>query len=157
MKILYSFSRLFDLLNFENNLLKQIENKTYRFKVFNSNVLAKILRSQTKENFFKVKVLVLAPHPDDEVIGCGGTLKILSLRNSDIQIIYITNGVPKKLIILKKTLSEKEAIDLNKKQNFQNPIFFDLETKVQHNIKKKTNDLKLILNNLKPELILYLL
>ena len=32
MKILYSFSRLFDLLNFENNLLKQIENKTYRFK-----------------------------------------------------------------------------------------------------------------------------
>ena len=63
MKILYSFSRLFDLLNFENNLLKQIENKTYRFKeIFNSNVLAKILRSQTKENFFQSKVLVLAPH-----------------------------------------------------------------------------------------------
>ena len=103
MKILYSFSRLFDLLNFENNLLKQIENKTYRFKeIFNSNVLAKILRSQTKKIFSKSKVLVLAPHPDDEVIGCGGTLKILSLKNSDIQIIYITNGVPKKLIILKK-------------------------------------------------------
>ena len=140
MKILYSFSRLFDLLNFENNLLKQIENKTYRFKeIFNSNVLAKILRSQTKENFFsKSKVLVLAPHPDDEE-GCGGTLKILSLKNSDIQIIYITNGVPKKINNFKKNISQKkEAIDLNKKQNFQNPIFFDLETrKVQHNIKKK--------------------
>ena len=111
MKILYSFSRLFDLLNFENNLLKQIENKTYRFKeIFNSNVLAKILRSQTKEKFFfKSKVLVLAPHPDDEVIGCGGTLKILSLKNSDIQIIYITNGVPKKINnFKKKTLVRKK-------------------------------------------------
>ena len=100
--------------------------------------------------------MVLAPHPDDEVIGCGGTLKILSLKNSDIQIIYITNGVPKKINNFKKKtlVRKKEAIDLNKKQNFQNPIFFDLETrKVQHNIKKKTNDLKLILNNLKPELI----
>jgi|TARA_B100001971_G_C18156641_1_gene518941 LmbE family N-acetylglucosaminyl deacetylase len=38
------------------------------------------------------KVLVLAPHPDDEAIGCGGTLLQLTENNYHGEIIYFTNG-----------------------------------------------------------------
>lgn len=38
------------------------------------------------------KVLILSPHPDDEALGCGGTLLTLKDRGVSSSIIYITNG-----------------------------------------------------------------
>jgi len=41
---------------------------------------------------FKTRVLVISPHPDDEVIGCGGTLR-RHIENSDVvQVIFLTSG-----------------------------------------------------------------
>ena len=37
------------------------------------------------------RVLVLAPHPDDETLGCGGTLARLA-ASSDIHLVLVTNG-----------------------------------------------------------------
>jgi LmbE family N-acetylglucosaminyl deacetylase/glycosyltransferase involved in cell wall biosynthesis len=39
------------------------------------------------------KVLVIAPHPDDEVFGCGGTLSMLHDSESIVTTIVVTNGV----------------------------------------------------------------
>ena len=39
------------------------------------------------------KVLVVAAHPDDEILGCGGTLAKLSSQGSIIKTIFMTNGV----------------------------------------------------------------
>ncbi len=38
------------------------------------------------------KVLVLAAHPDDETLGCGGTINRLSKEGYQIQLITFTNG-----------------------------------------------------------------
>lgn len=38
------------------------------------------------------KVLVLAPHPDDDIIGCGGTLYRYHLMGSEIVVVYMTDG-----------------------------------------------------------------
>lgn len=38
------------------------------------------------------KVLVIAPHPDDEIFGCGGALKIFSSRSTPIHIHVLTDG-----------------------------------------------------------------
>lgn len=38
------------------------------------------------------KILVIAPHPDDEIFGCGGTL--LKLDPKNIHITYLTSGRP---------------------------------------------------------------
>ena len=38
------------------------------------------------------KVLVLAPHMDDEVIGCGGSLIKHNEAGDSIDVIYFTNG-----------------------------------------------------------------
>jgi LmbE family N-acetylglucosaminyl deacetylase len=37
-------------------------------------------------------VLVIAPHPDDDAIGCGGTLLRLAARGARIAVTYVTDG-----------------------------------------------------------------
>lgn len=58
-------------------------------------------RSQTTRRQYAVRsvrvrsserYLVLAPHPDDEVIGCGGTLAHASSLSAQIGIVYFTSG-----------------------------------------------------------------
>lgn len=38
------------------------------------------------------KVIVLAPHPDDEALGCAGTLMLLRRKGVSSTIVFITNG-----------------------------------------------------------------
>lgn len=38
------------------------------------------------------KILVLAAHPDDETLGCGGTIRRLSTEGNDIQLLTFTDG-----------------------------------------------------------------
>ncbi len=38
------------------------------------------------------KVLVLAPHPGDDVLGCGGTIILHRLLGHEVNILYLTNG-----------------------------------------------------------------
>ncbi len=38
------------------------------------------------------RVVVLAPHMDDEVFGCGGTLTLLAGRGTAVRVIYLTDG-----------------------------------------------------------------
>lgn len=52
-------------------------------------------------------IIVIAPHPDDEVLGCGGTIKKLSSQNMKVFVLIVTRG--------KKELYPEEKI-LNVRQ-----------------------------------------
>jgi LmbE family N-acetylglucosaminyl deacetylase len=41
-----------------------------------------------------VTVLVFAPHPDDEIIGCGGTIARHAASGDDVYICIVTRGLP---------------------------------------------------------------
>src|SRR5690242_3162214 len=38
------------------------------------------------------RVLLLAPHPDDETIGCGGTLALHALAGDEVTVCIVTDG-----------------------------------------------------------------
>lgn len=38
------------------------------------------------------RVIVFAPHPDDETLGCGGTLKKLSALGRTVKVVFLTKG-----------------------------------------------------------------
>ena len=38
------------------------------------------------------KALVLAPHPDDEALGCGGTIKLIASSGGTVDVVYLTRG-----------------------------------------------------------------
>lgn len=42
--------------------------------------------------FTAQRVLVLAPHPDDEVLGCGGAITDLAARGAAIDVLLVTDG-----------------------------------------------------------------
>ena len=56
------------------------------------------------------KVLVLAPHPDDEVIGCGGAIKLHCLSSDQVKIIYLTDGSAGFPDSFRPTKKEKEKM-----------------------------------------------
>jgi LmbE family N-acetylglucosaminyl deacetylase len=41
-----------------------------------------------------VSVLVVAPHPDDEVLGCGGTIAALSAQGKSVCVVVVSRGAP---------------------------------------------------------------
>ena len=38
------------------------------------------------------KVIIVAPHPDDESLGCGGLIAYLTAQNAEVYVLFLTNG-----------------------------------------------------------------
>ncbi len=73
----------------------------------------------------KDKILIIAAHPDDEILGCGGTI-LKNKNHSDINVLFLTNGVSARSRNIKKiNLRKKECIKLFKFLKIKKPIFLD--------------------------------
>ena len=59
------------------------------------------------------RILVFAPHPDDDVLGCGGSIARHVEEGAQIKIVYLTSGESGSLTVSKAELAglrEKEAL-----------------------------------------------
>ena len=55
----------------------------------------------------KQTILVFAPHPDDDVLGCGGTLIKWARQGKSITVVYLTSGEAGSIHFSKEELLEK--------------------------------------------------
>ncbi len=82
--------------NMYKKLLKSIVYvlmKTKTKKVFDVIFSSQIVITTPKmENIQSAKILILAPHPDDDVIGCGGAIRKHIKNNSKVKVVYMTDG-----------------------------------------------------------------
>lgn len=46
----------------------------------------------------KSKILIISPHPDDEVIGCGGIIAKAKAAGSKLNVLYVTTGYTRQLV-----------------------------------------------------------
>ena len=60
------------------------------FILFSLNKLDKNEKKEKED--FRADILVFAPHPDDEVLCCGGTISKAIAENKKVKVIFLTNG-----------------------------------------------------------------
>jgi N-acetylglucosamine malate deacetylase 1 len=75
-----------------------------------------------------MNILVFAPHPDDDLIGCGGSIANHINNGSEVSVVYMTSGEAGSLKYTKTELAkirEAEARDAAKKIGITNTIFLN--------------------------------
>jgi LmbE family N-acetylglucosaminyl deacetylase len=102
------------------------------------------------------KILVIAAHPDDEVLGCGGTLLKHATNNDKILLLFATDGESSRRSGSKKILyRKKQASKVARIINAQTPVFLNFPD----NQLDKINILKIakifanIVHRFKPDII----
>jgi len=69
------------------NSLKNFISREIFFKAISSD-----LEGMTLDNPKSGKIMIFSPHPDDDIIGCGGTLKLHRDQGDKVRIVYLTDG-----------------------------------------------------------------
>lgn len=100
-----------------------------------------------------MRVLVIAPHPDDEILGCGGTMAKRSKKGDEVYVCIITKGY-------EPNYTKKEIEKTRKEDKIANDIlgtkkiyYLDVPTMNFENVNKGklSNDIKSIIDEVKPE------
>ncbi|AFU68477.1 bacillithiol biosynthesis deacetylase BshB1 [Psychroflexus torquis ATCC 700755] len=71
------------------------------------------------------KKLIIAPHPDDEVLGAGGVIKKFSKEGHEVYVLVITRGTPKYYSDEKIQNVRNEALEAHKILGVRQTVFLD--------------------------------
>ena len=81
----------------KNNFIYNFSNIKIKKQIYSKVIIKKMK---------KKKILIVAAHPDDEILGCGGS--IIKLKNNhEIKVIFLTNGVSGRIKNKQKLLKKK--------------------------------------------------
>jgi glycosyltransferase involved in cell wall biosynthesis/LmbE family N-acetylglucosaminyl deacetylase len=104
------------------------------------------------------RVLTLAPHPDDETIGCGGSLALHVQAGDPVKVVFLTNGakgdstgrIDKDEYVALRHMEAEEAC---KHLGITDVEFWAYEDRALASSKGKLSRLIDLLNDFKPELV----
>jgi len=149
-----AYNKLLALLKSRSNYKFLIKEYTDLddFDSFNKILSTKRFTTHLKplqmDNVKSNKIVVIAPHPDDDILGAGGTLLKAKSLGAEVNIIYVTNGEP-----LKSENIKKETLKVCKKAKFI-PHFLNFEPKkINVHDDKAIKDISSIINEINPGVI----
>ena len=105
------------------------------------------------------KVLVVAAHPDDEILGCGGTMIRHVDEGDEVHVVFMADGVTsrssKETLLDEINKRKKSAIEACKIVGTQQPEFLGLSDNQMdtYSMLEITQKLESVINNIKPEII----
>ena len=97
--------------------------------------LHKLMEPVVLDSHKKAKVLVIAPHPDDEAIGSGGTLLLKQQAQNDIHVAYMTTGKKDE-----SSTRKQEGLALCNETNFKCTFFGHHSGEIDLNLCSKQLD-----------------
>ena len=102
-----------------------------------------------------MKVLVIAPHPDDEVLGCGGTIVKHVLGGDEVYLCIATKAYPPDWAEDEIRERREEVLKVNEILGIKKTYFLDLPTvKLDTVPQKELNDLiTQTVNEVQPEVV----
>ena len=116
----------------------------------------KHLRMERVEGLDEKNVLVISPHPDDDIIGCGGTLQNYRGRGAEIASVYMTDGrkgnprYGEEELVSMRRQEAKTAADII---GIQKLIFFDNRDRELSVTSKTVAELSKVLKDIQPEAV----
>jgi len=118
--------------------------------------LYKNLRLSTVEGFTEKKIIALSPHPDDDILACGGSLHLCSQRGAHVTSVYMTDGRQGS-----KTITGDDLVALRQDEAHQaaavigidNLVFLDNRDTELTLSAKTTGDLATLFGELQPEAV----
>ncbi len=100
-----------------------------------------------------MKVLVIAPHPDDEVLGCGGAIARHVREGAEVYLCVVTKAYPPQWSESLVEEKKQEVLRANQILNIRETFFLDFPTvKLDTVPQKELNDsIARVVNEVKPE------
>ena len=96
-------------------------------------------------------VLVLAPHPDDEVFGCGGAIVQLLGAGAEVRLVILTDGAAQGEPSVRRT----EALEASRRLGLEEPDFWELaDRSLRPDDGNLSDRLGALMTELAPQLIL---
>ena len=139
------------------SILRYVYRKLLPANISRSIDIFSTLRMPQVDGLKERKVLVLSPHPDDDIIACGGIIHQYHLSGTDVTSVYMTDGrkgnpryEEDKLVSVRKEEAESAASTIG----IDRLIFLDNRDSELSLSPKTTNEMSAILNDLKPEAVL---
>ena len=128
---------------FDDLAAREIKHKTYLYYLHlqeNIDINGKPISDNIGKHILKTdRVIITSPHPDDDVIGMGGTMNLLPNKNN-VNIYYLTNGLGGikendeigNLGRIREAMSSVLVLGYNHKKviNCELPFYYDSERKV---------------------------
>jgi len=103
------------------------------------------------------RVLVIAPHPDDEVLGCGGTMVKHASEGDEVYLCIVTKAYPTEWSEDEIGTKRDEVLRANKILGVRKTYFLDLPTVQLDTVprKKITDVITQVVNEVKPEVVYF--